>query len=30
MGRTAPQGEVVDIEAREIPDTPQQLPPERS
>lgn len=30
MGRAAPRGDVVDIEAREIPDTPQQLPPERS
>lgn len=28
--RAAPQGDVVDIEAREIPDTPQQLPRERS
>ncbi|MET0334892.1 MAG: hypothetical protein ABW190_11520 [Rhizobacter sp.] len=29
-GRTAPQGDVVDIEAREVPDIPQQLPRDRA
>lgn len=30
MGTRAPQGDVVDIEAREVPDTPQQLRRDRS
>lgn len=30
MGRSPAPGEVVDIEAREIPDTPQQLQRDRS
>jgi uncharacterized membrane protein YedE/YeeE len=29
MRRAAPQGDVVDIEAREVPDIPQQLPRDR-
>jgi Flp pilus assembly protein TadB len=30
MGRRAPQGDVVDIQAREVPDTPQQLRSDRN